>query len=59
MTEPTPQHPPTVILPATWRFCQGLAKFGLTPAQCLTGVGRKYNTALLRIKDQQEVPPRG
>lgn len=43
----------TIILPATWRYCQSLTKFGLTPTQCLAGVGRKYNQALVKLAAQQ------
>jgi len=37
------------IYPATERYCAGLAKFGLTPTQCLRGVGLRYNAALTRL----------
>ncbi|NMP22194.1 hypothetical protein [Sulfobacillus harzensis] len=43
----------SIILPATWRYCQSLAKFGLTPTQCIAGVGRKYNQALVQLAAQQ------
>ena len=43
-------HPvPPPVLPATVRYCEALARFGLTPAVCLAGVGAKYDQALRRV----------
>lgn len=43
----TPAPPPPVRpLAATTRYCAALARFGLTPTQCLAGAGARYDAAL-------------
>lgn len=44
-----PARPPAPVLPATQRFCEALARFGLAPAQCLHGAGARYDAALRQI----------
>lgn len=45
----SPPSPPLFPLRATTRYCAGLAKFGLEPAQCLAGAGGRYEAALRRL----------
>jgi hypothetical protein len=49
MTRTPPPPPPVHPLAATTRYCAGLAKFGLTPTQCLAGAGARYDAALHRL----------
>lgn len=42
-------RPPAAPLAATTRYCAALAKFGLTPVQCLAGPGARYDAALRRL----------
>ena len=30
-------------------FCEGLAKFGLSPAQCQAGIGARYNQGIASV----------
>lgn len=34
-------------------FCQGLAKFGLSPAQCQSGIGARYNQGVSQVGQAQ------
>jgi len=34
-------------------FCQGLAKFGLSPAQCQAGIGQRYAQGIAQVSPQQ------
>lgn len=54
MTTPTVESAPGPerIWPATYRYCASLARFGLSPTQCLAGAGRRYNQALTRLAVQ-------
>lgn len=34
-------------------FCEGLAKFGLSPAQCSSGIGARYQQGIAAVSPQQ------
>lgn len=49
VADPYVHRPPAAPLAATARYCAALAKFGLSPAQCLAGPGARYDAALRRL----------